>query len=305
MSVWNNLSPLFVYLKFHCFFPYSLNPDNILKLNFKTRIISVVFLVVFQLMYITQLAQMLLVTINPQILPDLKKILISFLVSQLTILLLLLWLLPFSIFILPKMIRKFTNFINEADKAIRFRECRKGAVLNVIALDASLKIILAVASISVFENFRGNWEFPVRYLAYYFASTLETTFIILSMEIVARLKFFKKRIKKLKSATQTNSAGIQALVETLELMKKAKTELEKKLGFFLLINAVRHFLFLLSASLSSYYSSNILTFAALIVYSLLHYSAFTWSADVVAKEVKFTKKGKEEIILNETFREKA
>lgn len=206
--------------------------------------------------------------------------------------LLCVWLIPFVIFILPFTLETFTNLLDKHDKELNIKICSIRVVRHCVALDVVIKIIIFVMNYFS-SKYQSILDMFLRYSSFFIGTTLEVTFCLICFELVTRVNYATKTLKVLrKTATiNVNARRMQiiSLQTGLQYLIQAKYVAAKGFRFFLLINVIRHFMFILASAVSSLCSGTIeyssLTFLSIVCYSLAHYFIFSLCADHLQKKV--------------------
>lgn len=222
----------------------------------------------------------------------LQKMLVLILACQFTMVVLCVWLIPFTIFALPILIEKFANLVEKFDKELKIKIVNVAFVRRCLTLDAVSKAILIATNYNYFQR-QTLLDFFLRYSSFFMGTTLEVSFSVICYELVSRLNYTTTKLKELRIMANVDEKAcrtqINSLCKGLQNLILAKNVAEKGLGSFLLINVTRNFMFILSSAVSSLYSSSIghftLAFVSLVCFSLGHYFIFSLSADQVQKKV--------------------
>jgi len=121
-------------------------------------------------------------------------------------------------------------------------------------------------------------EVVLRFSSFFMASTLEVIFFLICFELVARLNYVTKTLKLLRKMATINvntpACKLILYAEDFSTLFKQNMWLKKGFRFFLLINVMRHFMFILAVAVS------FLTLAAVVthrwsLYPLLATQLFT------------------------------
>jgi hypothetical protein len=212
---------------------------------------------------------------------------------QVTIVLLCVWLIPFTLITLPFTLVNFAKLVDKHDKELNINFSRTNFVRRCVSLDAVSKIILFVPNYFFSKAQGSSLEIFLRFSSFIMATTLEVLFSLICLELVTRLNFATKTLKVLRKTATINVNArrmqINSLRRGLEYLIQAKYVAEKGFRYFLLINVMRHFMFILASAVSTVYSSSSgyppVTFVSIVCYSMFHFFIFSLSADHLQKKV--------------------
>jgi hypothetical protein len=244
-------------------------------------------------MYIRQHAGLWIAAISLESRSNKHKTMSLIIAFQVTMVLICVWVIPFTIFILPFTLEKFAILIDKHDKALKINFCTMNFVRRCVTLDVVTKLIIFVPSYLLSKN-QSTLEIVLRYLSFFMATTLEVSFGLICFELVVRLNYATETLKLLRNTATINVSArhimqISSLRRGLQHLVQAKYVAEKGYRFFLLINIIRHFMFILASAVSTIYSGSngfsSLNFVALISYSFVHYFLFSLCADHLQKKV--------------------
>jgi hypothetical protein len=129
----------------------------------------------------------------------------------------------------------------------------------------------------------------VRLVCLWLDAVSKIIFFVLNF-LFAKNQGFLEVVLRLSSFFNVNTRCVQiiSLRRGLQYLIQAKNVAEKGFCFFLLINVMRHFMFILAVAISILYSSSSypsMIFVSITCYSIVHYFIFSLCADLLKNKV--------------------